>query len=330
VGGLKLLALPLSLVVSVLLARVLGPEGFGRYSFVISLLVVLALPISAGLRQLVTREVARYVEMREWRLLRGVLVRSHQVVLLGSLLLALVLGLLSLSRAAWAPDDTWTLILLGLVLVPLLGLNIVREATLRGLGSVVQAQIPELLARPLVQLVLAVVLLALGLLDPASAVAIYAASLLFSFTLGTVFLRRHLPTAVRGRRPSFRTGQWASAWLPFTMLGAATVVNNQLGLVLLGFLSSEEQVAAFRVAERGAQLALLSLTVANFVIGPRVTKLQLRGKRHKLQMLSRNTTLIALAAALPVALPLVLFAKPIVTLVFGPEYAVLAPCSATA
>lgn len=78
VGGLKLLYLPLTLITSIVLARGLGPAGYGQYSFVMAAISILALPVGAGLGQLVTREVARYHHSEEWGLFRGLLQRAHQ------------------------------------------------------------------------------------------------------------------------------------------------------------------------------------------------------------------------------------------------------------
>ncbi|PPR52440.1 MAG: hypothetical protein CFH12_00981, partial [Alphaproteobacteria bacterium MarineAlpha5_Bin2] len=60
VGGMRLAGIPLSLATSVLLARLLGPEGFGYYSFAMALVPLLAIPVSSGLQQLATRQVVSY------------------------------------------------------------------------------------------------------------------------------------------------------------------------------------------------------------------------------------------------------------------------------
>ena len=148
VGSLKLLSLSLMLGTSILLARALGPEGFGQYAFITSLLMVVALPLDQGMRNLITREVASYDHQNQWPLFRGLLHRAHQWVLLGAALIIFVLGGIAVFRAEWRLDDRWTLLLLGLVMLPFLGLNALRGATLAGLGNVVKAQLPELLVRP--------------------------------------------------------------------------------------------------------------------------------------------------------------------------------------
>lgn len=112
--------------------------------------------------------------------------------------------------------------------------------------------------------------------------------------------------------------------MPFTLLVAASTLNAQIGILLLGWLSTDDQVGAMQVADRGAMLVVLSLNVVNMVIGPHITQVHRSGDREKLQALSRHSARMALLVALPIALPLIFFGGPILELVFGAEYAEVA------
>ena len=323
VGGLKLLFLSLTLGTSILLARALGPEGFGRYAFITSLLMVLALPLDQGMRQLITREVASYDHQNQWPLFRGLLHRAHQWVLLGAALIILVLGGIAVFQAEWHLDDRWTLLLAGLAMLPFLGLNALRGATLAGLGNVVKAQIPELLVRPGMHLVIAALLLTSGRLNPANAIISQAAAAVIAFAVGMLLLRKHWPAQAQGVTRAYRDRAWASAWAPFTLLAAAGMLNSQIGILLLGWLGTDAQVAALRVADRGAQLVAMSLMVVNLVIAPHITRAYRDGDQRRLQRLCTQSARAALAVALPIALPLILFSGPIIGYVFGTEYVAL-------
>ena len=56
---LKFSSLLLGFVTSIVMARELGPEAFGRYVFVFSLASLAALPVGTALNQFVMRETAR-------------------------------------------------------------------------------------------------------------------------------------------------------------------------------------------------------------------------------------------------------------------------------
>ena len=323
IGGLKVLALPVGLAVSILLARTLGPEGYGQYAFIMSVVTIISLPINQGMRQLMTREVASYHHGAEWGLLRGLLRRSHQWVLFLSLIVAVVLGTVAVFNASWEVSDRWTLLLIGLIIPPFLGLNALRGGALRGFGNVVLSQLPELLVNPALHLTIALSLFAFGLLNPATTIMSQALAAVFALMLGTYFLYRKLPRQLHDTALEYQSGKWIRAWIPFTLLMAASQFNNQIGILLLGWLGTDEQIAALRVADRGAKLVIFSLGVVNLVIAPHITRAYRDANRHRLQQLSRQSARAALAIAIPLALPMIFFGGPIIDLVVGSEYVAL-------
>ncbi|MDA3876556.1 MAG: oligosaccharide flippase family protein [Halothiobacillus sp.] len=322
VGLLKVLSLPLSLLSTILLARGLGPEGFGQYAFVIALITVLAIPIGPALMQLATRETAGMHQGGEEDRLRVFLGWANCHVWFGSALIVVAVGGVAVWMADWQLDDRWTLLLLGLAALPLIGLNAVRAGILTGLRRVVLGQFPDLSVRPFVLLLVAGLLLEVGSLNPLTAVAAFVAGTACAFVVGAVFLRRTFPQegGTPGPIDAEQRRQWMRAWMPFTLLVAASTLNGQIGILLLGWLSSADQVAAMQVAERGAMLVALSLTVVNLVIGPHITQIHRSGDKARLQTLSRHSARMALLVALPIALPLIFFGGPILSMVFGAEY----------
>lgn len=320
VGGLKLLSLPLTLVASVLLARGLGPESYGQYSFVMAVLSLLVLPVGPGLGQLVTREVAKFHHGEEWGLFRGLLKRAHQWVILGSILLMVIIAMLAARNASWVVNDHWTLLFLASPLLPLLGLNALRTSILRGLRKIIFAQIPELLVRPSLHLVIVSGLLLTGLLNPATALASQVVVTTLSLALGLWLFFRCRPRQIADAKPVYLNGEWGGALLPFTFLAIVSTFNAQIGILVLGWLGSDTEVGAFRVAQNGAMFVSLSLTIVNMVLGPHITRANRDKDISRLQHLSRQSARAALVAALPVAIPLIFFGEPIINLIFGEDY----------
>ncbi len=326
VGALKVLSLPLTLLVTILLARALGPEGFGQYAFVIALITTLSMPLGPALMQLTTRETAAMHQAGDVSRIRALLRWANRHVLLGSVMVMVVVGGIALWFAEWRVDDRWTPLLVGLVALPLLGLNAVRAGILAGLRRVVQGQFPDLFVRPLVLLLVAGALMIVGFLNPLTAVFAFLAGAAMAFAVGIVLLKRTFPESEGASPPTdpALNRQWLRAWMPFTLLVAASTLNAQIGILLLGWMSTDGQVAAMQVAERGAILVVLSLTVVNLVIGPHITQVHRSGDPGKLRDLSRHSARMALAVALPIALPLMFFGEPILSAVFGAEYAEIA------
>ncbi len=324
VGGLKLLSLPLTLLPTILLARGLGPEGYGQYTFIVALVTTLAIPLGPALTQLITREAARLDHDGEVGRITLLLRWADRNVLLGSVLVAAVIGGLALWQVQWRVDDRWTLLLLGLFALPLLGLTAVRSGILTGLRRVVMGQLPELLVRPLLLFIVAGALLLIDTLNPATAIAAFLTGAGGALIVGVVLLRRvFLPEKqISGFSSDIQeqNKQWMCAWMPFTLLVTTSTLNAQIGILLLGWLSSNEQVAALQVAARGAMLVAFSLAIVNHVIGPHITQVHMAQDNKRLQAISRRSAQIALLVALLIALPLIFFGEPILSLMFGVEY----------
>ncbi|WP_199456733.1 MULTISPECIES: oligosaccharide flippase family protein [unclassified Marinobacter] len=320
VGGLKLLSLPLTLGTSILLARGLGPEGYGQYVFVLAVISMMALPVGPGLGQLVTREIAKFHHSEEWGLFRGLLRRAHQWVVLGSLVLGVLIAMLSVQNARWVMGDRWTLLLLATLMLPLLGLNALRSATLRGLRNVFYAQVPELIARPGLHLIIAASLLLVGVLNPATALVSQIMSTALAFFIGAWFLSRLKPRPVGLATPAYRQSEWGRSLLPFTLLAAVAILNGQIGILALGWLGTDAEVASLRIAQNGAMLVVVSQAIVNQVIGPHVTRARQNNDESRLKSLSKQSARGALAVALPIALPLIFLGAPIVGFIYGETY----------
>ena len=320
VGGLKLLSMPLTLGASVLLARGLGPEGYGQYVFVLSFITMLALPVGPGIGQLITREVAKYQYSEQWSFFRGVLRRSSQWVVLAATLFLVVVVSAASWNAKWEVNDRWTLLLIASLLVPLFGFNTVRSNTLQGLRHVVLAQLPDVLLRPAVHLLVAAMLLFSGLLNPATALGAQIVGTGVALLVGALFLQRKVPGQVRLSVPQYRTAEWGKAIMPFTLLAAVGTLNSQIGILFLGWLGRPEDVAALQIGMSGSALVVFALALINLVISPHIIKARQEGDKGKLQMLSRYSSRAALLGALPIGLPLIFFGDTIVHYLYGDEY----------
>src|SRR5688572_30631473 len=146
---MKAAATGLGFAVAVVLARALGPEGYGVYSYVYALVLLMAIPAEFGLATLVVRETAKAGALGQWGTVRGVWLWASSAAGILAVVFAAVGGSL-----AWLFADRFSTAQLatfgwGLALVPLMALGNLRGAALRGLGRVVTGQLPEGVLRPM-------------------------------------------------------------------------------------------------------------------------------------------------------------------------------------
>lgn len=323
-GALRLLSIPMGLVTSIILARGLGTEAFGQYAFVMSLIAILVLPVSGGLPQLLTREVAAYLHHKNWALYRGVLRAAHLWVLLASFSIIGIYFFISNATNLLPDENKWQLLSIAIFTLPFLGLGAVRDGAIKGLGKPIYSEIPGQLIQSILIIAAYLILTSLNLLNAKMAIFSQALIAGIVFLIATWIFHWLQPKERKVETPKYELKTWAPALLPFTLLALIGTFNAQIGIVILGFLGSDEQVAAMRVADRGAAFVALSLTLVNIIIAPHIVRAFQSKDKEGLQKLAKQSARGSFLIALPIGLVLLFGGKYLIELVFGADYAVIA------
>ena len=314
----------LTFVLAILFARLMGPEGYGIYAYAIAVVALLAVLTRLGLPTLVVREVARYQAKSRWGLMRGLLLRALQLVLvISAFSMALVAGFLALFSDSIAAVQRETL-LWALVLIPSIALGACGGAALRGLGHVIQGQIAEQLARPgLLILMLACALVIAGpeWVTPTTGMALHAFSGVAAIVLGGFFLLRTVPAQL-GRTPSSFDDEirWKSSLIPLSLLAGLQIITSQTDILMLGLFVAAEDIGIYRVGWQGASVVNLVLFAIGLTIEPTIARLHSLGERRRLQELVKTSGRMAFVVSLLMSAVLILFGRQLLALVFGASY----------
>ncbi len=321
VGVMFALAIPISFFTNILLARTLGPDSFGQYTFVMAMLALISLPVTGGLSQLLTREVAGFFHDKDWGHYLGVVRSSYVWVLLAFTIVLVTYYIVGPILNLLPVDDKFKYLSIVLILVPLQGLNAVRNGTIKGLGFPVQSEMPTKIIQPVFLLVALSILYIVDMLTIENALWAQALVALLTFFIATLLFLRLAPKLRVNIKPEFQIKSWFIALLPFALLSLVGTFNTQLGILLLGLLGSNEAVAVLQVAERVAQFVALPLTLVNMIISPYIVKAYKEGNPKHLQKLSRQSSRGALLIALIIGVTLILFGDNVIYLAFGEPYA---------
>lgn len=313
----------LALALGIVLARCLGAEGYGVYTYAFALLSLLMVFAELGMPTLLIREVAAMDARQDWTHLRGVLVRGFQIVFTVAMALTAIAALVLWQRSEgmWTPQGktiAWMLALL-----PLVALTKSMTAALQGLQHVLKAHAVEMLVRPFLVL-LGVVFLFRFVPDmrlPQYAMAVQLVAAIALLCVTAVALYRYLPQPVHATTAQYQTRQWLASAMPMTLIGGACIINNQTDILMLGFFRSSEDVGVYRVAVQGAVMVAFGLQAANAVIAPQFARLYAQGDQARLQRLVTASARVILLSALPVALTFILAGGMIAGWIFGPEFA---------
>ncbi len=304
----------------VLLARMLGPAEFGVYSIAIAAATLLGTLAALGLPPLVTRDVAVHQAQENWPLLKGLLATSQLWVLLASLFFVLVGGAL-----VFLDRFPATLTLVGqvsiLVLVPLIALNLLRAGILRGLHSVLAADVPDLLLRPLAVFVMLGGVYASALeMTAGSALLIQTGAALLALGFGSWLLTRRLPEPARQAMSETTHRQWLRSSGIFLAITIVGMLEGQVPLYLLGHLAGPEQAGLYQAANQIVGVVAMGLVAINMPLQPKLAATWARGNAQHAQQLVTETARLGTGIALAAMMAVMVFAEAILR-IYGVQYA---------
>lgn len=323
-AGVQAASRILALVLGVILARALGPEGYGTYAYAFAIMSLLMVAAEAGVPTLLMREVAAAEGRGNWGLMRGALQRGFQLVAVVSVVIAAA-GLIVLTLLAdrMAPTSLNTMALM-LLLLPVATMAKTVGHALWGLHRVVTAQIVLSIISPalFITFISGVFFLWPEMRKPAGAMAAQLAAALASLMIAAVLLKRALPAATQCAAPKFYSRKWVRSALPFILIGGAGFINTQTDIIMLGWLAEPEEVGIYRVAVQGAMLVPgMTLHIANAVLASHFARLYAQGDMALLQRTVKTATRAILLAAISLVILLVLAGEPAIVWLFGVEFA---------
>jgi len=291
---LKASSLLLGFLTSILLARTLGPDEFGRYVFAFSVISLAALPVGTALNQFIMRESARAFALDSPALIKGLIKRSFVWVPSIGLLVCVSLWCWVSGRS---DDATF---MWGLPIIPLMALVALRTELLRGAGLILQSQWPDMVLRPLSFVVLTCGLMITSALTAVTALVAYGLALVVTLCTVVWLFRSGIATKkYRETQAEFDDGRWLRSMPWFMAISAIGAGSTLSGAIILGLVNADvSQVAAFQLGLSFSALVGLPLVIVNIVVGPQITQWWEAGDKDSCIALLSQMTRVAACVSL--------------------------------
>ncbi len=317
-GALQGFSRLLALVMGVAMARLLGPENFGAYGFVVSAMAIALILPSAGIHELTVREVARCITMEDQdRLVQYLRWSSLYTLIFGALAICLFAYYLYIT-----PFEVLSVssIFLAAVLLFFRALLIRQGGLLTGLKRPAMGVFSTLTMIPLCAIVM------IGTLEWAQVewslqwmLAIQVASVVIGFGLAYRVTRQFFkPRAFVSSSVFF--SRWWAILLPLALVKVVLTLNSELASVILGTIEGTMSVGYFKVAFQAAALLALGQMTMDRIIAPKISSAFARSDMARVNGLFIRAALLNLSVAIPVGVGLVLFGQWLVANLFGLEY----------
>lgn len=314
-GGLLI-----NLLLSIVLARVLGAESLGIYASAYALLSWFSVLSCLGVPRLVIGVIPTSMALKQYGAIKGILLSSFVLVVLLSITSAALLYLVLIFSNLFSPEDRLVYAVAAGIL-PLMSISHVQRASLQGFEQGYRSQVPDTLIRPSVFLIFLIVFSgALSTSTAGDAMFLQAISVLASTLTGLFMLYRCWSDPLRRAQIEYRLKQWGRATLSLCAANISSITMAQIGLSLLPLYEAGDNIGFFRVALSAAALVSVPLVAVNVSLPPAVARLHSLGKKDELRQLVTLSARLALGASFPVLLILFVFGPSILTLLFGAKY----------
>jgi O-antigen/teichoic acid export membrane protein len=295
--------------ITLYIARALGAESLGRFSVVMSLLLVFQTISYLGQQQIIIREVARMPD------------RVHEYMVNGSVLVAIggLLGMLLMITTANLinyESDVLTLVYAGsLSLIPG-ALAIVGEAAIEGRERMQYIALAWTISA-VIKLSLALILLVLG-------AALWSVFLVLALANSALYLTyvwviRNLWGHLRFSIDPVLVRHLKSLAGPFMVISIFGVIFKQVDVLILGKLTDSTTVGVYSAGFRLVQIGMLFLPAFMLALFPRMAEAFVYSP-ERLRVMAEQALKLLLTFILPVAVITTMLAAQLVFAFYGPGY----------
>lgn len=297
----------LSFLVSLLIAKVLGVAGLGLYFLSVTNIDICATVSRLGLEN----ATLKFVSVAHASAGRDMVATVYRRCLGIAALSAAAMILPAAGILIWAPigashhDQFATLVpLLMIALIPVAVLPVQTEA-LKAVGFPGTSIFAQTVF-PQSALLLSVMVLAWqGTATIASIMTAYAGVFLLATLLAFVRWKRIVGT-VR-QKPDFSTALLLRTSLPMLVVTSLNLVMAWTDTMVLGILSTPEQLGVYGVALRISATVAFILIAINSVVAPQFAGLHSSGRHAELEILARRSSFWTLVGATPLILIFIMF-----------------------
>ncbi|MDO8467221.1 MAG: flippase [bacterium] len=290
-------------------ARVLGAASWGAFSYALGVAAFLTIFSDIGINALITKEASRNPELKNKYIATAFWTKL-------TLLIALIAGVaIAFPYLTNIPEAA--------AIMPIL-IFVFAFDTLRDLGSAISRSMEKMEIESLIGVFtnLAIVVLGIAFLifEPTSRALSYAYAVGSGLGLLAIWfvLRRHIGNFFTNFDRRLVKNILSTAW-PFGLMGLMGAINLNTDIIMVGWLRSAVEVGHYAAAQKPVLLLYVLPTLLASSIFPMMARMAKIAPAIVIGLLEKALAGVILLAVPVVALSLI-FAHPIINILFGAEY----------
>ena len=298
---------------ALIMLRILGPEGIGKYSFAIVIVGLFEILSNFGLNTWLIRELSRAREERNSLLAMGVALRLTLITLLAPVLV--VIALVWRGALGMADDTLLALLILGLGLLP----GTVANGYSSHFYAAERLQVPAFISVVInvLKVVGGVAALVTGQGIVGLAVVSFAMNLLNALIVGGMAI-----SDAGWQRPSIKLSQARTILfesLPLMLNHLLATVFFKIDVLIIDTLQGSRELGLYSAAYKFVDGLLIIPSTLTFALFPLLSRLTNASPAAAMRTV-RQGIRVLLLLAFPIAAGITLLAEELVLLVAGPDY----------
>jgi len=312
----KIASLLSSILISVILARLMGVDLFGKYIYTMSILQISLVFIVFGFPSLLVRNIAKYSAENKYKEIKGLVRSSFNISIFISIFVILVASICYYQFYLLPYSITiYTYFLCFEAILALIA------AIISGYGFVLKSQFITKIFRSVLLLCFLSMLWILDLEISINKVISYhiaACSITILCSLWVIKNRTNL-FRIKGN-PVYKTKRWLRSAITFMFLSGVWMLFGQVDLMMLGYFGVNSDVGFYRIAAVGGGMVFMVIGAINELIRPKIAQLGNKKDKELLQTIVTTYTRQASVISIIAAIGIFLFSSMAINLVYGNAY----------
>lgn len=302
------------------MARFLGAEEFGVFSFALSLITILSIVAELGLPTVVSRFAAIYFYKNQLHHFKEIVRFTNRKIIVAYIFLTTCLLILYLTNVI-SPEYK-DAVLLASPLILLFSLSRVRSSILTAVEKVNIAQLPEMIFRPTLLILSILLLYYFDNVTSINVIIVYILINIIVYITGEWLVKKHTVSVKLISKINYERKKWIKAAFPLFLLGGIQMLGVQSDIFLLGFFANSEDVGIFKSMYQISLLIIFSLTAVNAISSPKIVKLYEDNDILGLRSLLIKYCFINFGFSLIIAFPFYFYGDYFINLLYGQEYVI--------
>ena len=304
---LKVLKSVLGFVTSIVLARLLGPKQYGIYAYTLSWVYLLIMPALFGVPVLLTREVAKYKAKEDWPRLGGILTWSYKLVFVAAFTTSLISLILYFCFVHKIDIKRVDVVIYGILILLFLTNIKTNQGAIRGIGKVVESQIPKVLFLPATFFTFILCLQYMVELSASIVLAIRVISTAGAALLGWCMLKWYILDEITFDKIVYESNDWRHSVVPFFISTSSHTLNENVLVIVSGTVIGAEAAGVLDIVKKAGKLIPFLASAIRQPIGPLISDLYNSSEYRKLNKIVVRSSQVSLVASLLMACILIYF-----------------------